>query len=128
MTAPEAGVGEETSSRVPALTSHCAWSSVFLDLTSHGAAMKKQAQRKCGEVWCSAYGDLHAIWLNDPRKKMTLMIRCKKLSFYCNRDWGLGKTLHFGTPPETPLNEIKISHYSAFDGSYPARVTRGEPE
>ena len=115
-------VGEETSTRVSSPNSancarlQCLWTDPHVE-----SCRRKQAQRKCGEGKCSAYGDLHAIWLNDPRKKMTFDDqRCKKLSFYCNGN-KLGENLYTWYTPET-LNEIKIIPATVTDGSYPDRL------
>jgi len=111
-------VGEETNTRVSSANCarlQCLWTDQHVD-----SCRRRQAQIKCGEGKCSAFKDLHAIWLNDPRKKMTFDDqRCKKLSFYCNGMKNGENQYHWHTP-ET-LSEIKIIPATVTNGSYPDR-------
>ena len=107
-------VGEETNTKVSSANCarlQCLWTDQHVD-----SCRRRLAQIKCKEGRCSFFRDLHAIWLNDPIKRMTFDDqRCKKLSFYCNGNKIGPNQYHWHTPEN--LSEIKVIPATVTDGN-----------
>ena len=104
---------ERTVSSANCARLQCLWQDLHVD-----SCRRRRTQLKCSQGKCSTMGDFHALWLNDPNKKLTFEDqKCRKLNFYCNGK-KLGENNYQWHTPET-LDRIKVIPSSVTDGSQP---------
>ena len=116
-------VGVDARNERPVSSANCARLQCLWQDPHVESCRRRQAQLKCSQGKCSVFGDLHAIWLNDPNKKLTFENqKCRKLNFYCNGT-KLGESNYQWYTPDT-LNEIRFIPSTVTDGSYPDRTCR----